>query len=254
LILTKKDINAQPGMMTFFSPTTKAWISDACLLNKWRVFLSPVKQEHLQRRSSFVQSRRKAISLSAINPMDLFSRFTQINSLIISASQKGISHVFKAAAVSLSLCFSTLALATDGTLVQVVSVTDGDTFKITWPHFPALLGKDIPVRIYGIDAPEIHSHNICEQKKAEEAKQFLTHLLTTSKRVVLTHSKRDKYFRILSEVEADGTNVGPLLIERNLAYAYFGEKKSTKDWCSEENARERLNAYKFRGSGVNKNL
>jgi len=44
--------------------------------------------------------------------------------------------------------------ATDLTASNVTSVIDGDTFRANIKGYPDLL-KDISIRIYGIDAPEI---------------------------------------------------------------------------------------------------
>lgn len=37
----------------------------------------------------------------------------------------------------------------------VVSVYDGDTMTVTIPDVPPLLGENIPVRVRGIDTPEM---------------------------------------------------------------------------------------------------
>lgn len=45
---------------------------------------------------------------------------------------------------------------------------------------------------------------------------------------------RDKYFRINTEVFADGVNVGADMISKDLARAYAGGKRS--GWCDTESA------------------
>jgi len=44
-------------------------------------------------------------------------------------------------------------------LVNVLSIYDGDTFKVNIDGFPPICGKEISIRIRGIDAPEIKSRN-----------------------------------------------------------------------------------------------
>ena len=38
---------------------------------------------------------------------------------------------------------------------QIVDVYDGDTFKIDLPNMHPLFGKEIAIRLFGVDTPEI---------------------------------------------------------------------------------------------------
>lgn len=129
--------------------------------------------------------------------------------------------------------FSTQVMAESLLNVKVVSVHDGDTFNISNPALPDVFGKNLPVRVYGIDAPEIHGHLPCEQKKAQEAREVASELLMKAELVTLLNVKRDKYFRILAEVKADGVDLKDLLLSRHLAYPYYGKTKARKNWCKE---------------------
>ncbi len=115
--------------------------------------------------------------------------------------------------------------------VTVVDVHDGDTFFVNIPDAPPPFRKRIGVRIFGIDTPEISSKDPCEKRKAEDAKLVLESQLKKAKRVDVTNVQRDKYFRILGSVIADGKDVSEELLKQRLAYPYHGEKKIKRDWC-----------------------
>lgn len=50
----------------------------------------------------------------------------------------------------------------------MVSVYDGDTFKVNIDDYPAIVGEAISIRIRGIDAPEIRGKCLSEKVKAIE--------------------------------------------------------------------------------------
>ena len=113
---------------------------------------------------------------------------------------------------------------------EVTSVYDGDTFRANIPDFPELIGRNIGIRINGIDTPEIKGKCEREKQLALEAKQFTMNMLTKAKMVELRNLQRGKYFRIVADVYADGINVGDALVKEMLAVVYDGGKK-VKDWC-----------------------
>lgn len=115
--------------------------------------------------------------------------------------------------------------------VKVVDVYDGDTIFVDIPGAHPLFGKRIGVRILGIDTPEVRSKDSCEKKKGQEAKLVLEKTLHNASRVDIIDVQKDKYFRILGVVTADGKPVAEQLIKRKLAYPYHGEKKPVRDWC-----------------------
>lgn len=107
---------------------------------------------------------------------------------------------------------------------QVVSVYDGDTFKVDIEGWPAIIGDDISVRIMGIDTPEIRGTSGFEKEMALAAKQQLKDLLSKNT-IYLYDLQRDKYFRILAGVKAGNIDVAERLIDIGLAKRYFGETK-----------------------------
>ncbi|MEN0059754.1 MAG: thermonuclease family protein [Bdellovibrio sp.] len=115
--------------------------------------------------------------------------------------------------------------------VKVVEVYDGDTIFIDLPDQHPLFGRRMGVRILGIDTPEIRSKSTCEKKKAAEAKAALQKILNQASSVDIVNVQKDKFFRILGEVVADGQPVATSLIKMKLAYPYHGEKKIKRNWC-----------------------
>jgi micrococcal nuclease len=108
---------------------------------------------------------------------------------------------------------------------NIVKIYDGDTFFCNIPNVPDLFGKNIGVRIAGIDTPELRSKNIKETILAVKAKSYLYGLIANANIIELKNTRRDKYFRILADVYVDGKNVSEIMIKEKLAYAYFGGKK-----------------------------
>ncbi|MBX9915438.1 MAG: thermonuclease family protein [Pseudomonadaceae bacterium] len=108
---------------------------------------------------------------------------------------------------------------------EVSSIYDGDTIRVTIRAWPAVAGERIPVRLYGIDTPEMNDKRPRVYKLARSAKQFSVTQLRGAKRIELRQIRRDKYFRLLAEVWVDGRNLSELLLKAGLAKAYFGGKK-----------------------------
>ena len=85
-----------------------------------------------------------------------------------------------------------------------------------------------PVRVRGVDCPEIKGKTPQEKALAQQAKAFTKEFLS-QKPVTLTDCGRDKYFRLLCGVtNAGGQDLAEELIRRGLGYAYDGGTK--KDW------------------------
>ncbi|ABK43892.1 micrococcal nuclease-like protein [Magnetococcus marinus MC-1] len=72
-----------------------------------------------------------------------------------------------------------------------------------------------------------------EKRMALEAKERVRQLLAKAEHVTLRETGRDKYFRIVARVVADGVDVGEMLIREGLAAPYDGGRK-TGEWCRTE--------------------
>lgn len=106
---------------------------------------------------------------------------------------------------------------------------DTITFEINGVH--PLLGREIPIRVLGVDTAEIKGKNDCEKAAAQRAKAFVTEQLKKAKRIDLENIGRDKYFRIDADVKVDGQSLGKMLIQAGLATPYDGGTKANVNWC-----------------------
>ena len=107
----------------------------------------------------------------------------------------------------------------------IVKVRDGDTFIINIPNIPDVFGKEIAVRIRGIDTPELNDSREEIRKISIQAKEELEKLLLNAKNITLYNLGRDKYFRLLSSVKIDDVDVAEYMIKKGLAKSYDGGKK-----------------------------
>lgn len=115
--------------------------------------------------------------------------------------------------------------------VQYVGNYDGDTIKVNIPNTHPLIGENISVRVLGLDTPEMKGKGPCEKRRATEARELVKTTLIHAKQINLLNVQRDKYFRILAEVVADGVSLKDLLLKKQLAYGYDGGTKKNMDWC-----------------------
>ena len=112
--------------------------------------------------------------------------------------------------------------------VDIVSVYDGDTFKINLNCSLAVYCEKVPVRVLGVDCPEIKGKTEKEKQLAQKAKAFTKNFLANGP-ISLTDCSRDKYFRLLCKVNnSQGQNLADELISRNLGYKYYGGTKSDR--------------------------
>ena len=128
--------------------------------------------------------------------------------------------------------FSAQAAPEYGTVIvsKVISVYDGDTFRVDIDSLPPIVGKNIPIRLNGVDTPEIEGKCQYEKDLALEARDFVRNKLANAKEIKLTKLQRGKYFRVVADVMIDGVSLEQELLENKLAYKYTGGSKSS--WCN----------------------
>ena len=134
----------------------------------------------------------------------------------------------------LALCFgffSVEAAPEYGTVTvsKVISVYDGDTFRVDIDSLPPIVGKNIPIRLNGVDTPEIRGKCEYEKDLAIKARDFVRNKLANAKEIKLNNLQRGKYFRVVANVIVDGVSLEQELLDNELAYKYTGGKKSS--WC-----------------------
>jgi len=140
------------------------------------------------------------------------------------------------------LCLPPSVHATTIPNVTIVSCYDGDTCRVNLPRSAfndnwayELFGHNIPIRVEGIDTPEIRGKCQKEKDLAYEARDLVRGLFENAQAITLSiddnpKEVRGKYFRVVGRLIADGVDISDLLIERLLAVLYDGGTK-VKDWC-----------------------
>lgn len=112
---------------------------------------------------------------------------------------------------------------------EVTSIYDGDTFRANIKGWPPVVGYRIPIRVNGIDTPEMRGKCETEKVLARKAKQVTVQTLRSAKTIELKNIQRGKYFRLVADVYADGQSLADELIRKKLAVPYGGGTK--QGWC-----------------------
>ena len=138
--------------------------------------------------------------------------------------------LFKIFTFILLLAISAVALCSDAsssdfTSVEYIKNYDGDTFTVNIKSLPDVFGKEIPVRIRGVDTPEMHADRECEKDAAENARLFLKRTLSGA-RIKLLGCERDKYFRLLCTVKAGNVDVADRILKGRWGVSYDGGTKA----------------------------
>lgn len=108
--------------------------------------------------------------------------------------------------------------------VSLASVYDGDTFRVYLAcHYP-IFCKAIPVRVRGVDCPEMRGGTE-ETKAAAKAAKAFTKTFLKSGKILLRNCGRDKYFRLLCDVKVNGQDLTKALLDTGHAVPYDGGTK-----------------------------
>lgn len=118
---------------------------------------------------------------------------------------------------------------------KVVKVYDADTITIACklPYDKSPIYR-MPVRLNGIDTPEIKGTGITLEEKevAKLARDYVSNL-TLDKMVRLENIQTEKYGRILADVYVDNIHLNKLLIDNRYAVQYGGGTKiKPKSWAN----------------------
>jgi len=108
---------------------------------------------------------------------------------------------------------------------RVTNVYDGDTFRVDIDQWPALIGKNAPIRINNIDTPELRAQCANEKRLALLAKKFTQDKLQHANIIELKRLNRGKYFRITADVFIDGESLAEGLLAAGFAKVYSGKVK-----------------------------
>ena len=112
---------------------------------------------------------------------------------------------------------------TDG---KVIKVYDGDTITVATklPMRNSHVYR-FPVRLIGIDSPEIKGKSESEITLAKKSRDALNDLIF-GKSVKLTNVSTEKYGRLLADVYIDGIHVNQWMLDNKYAIPYDGGTKS----------------------------
>jgi micrococcal nuclease len=113
----------------------------------------------------------------------------------------------------------------DVKVLEVTSIYDSDTFRANLKGYPAIVGEHMPIRINGIDTPELRGKCEKEKQLARKVKQFTVENLRAAKSITLKNIKRGMYFRLIADIYIDGISLGELLIKYKHAVIYKGKGK-----------------------------
>lgn len=121
--------------------------------------------------------------------------------------------------------------------VEYVSNYDGDTVTFNIPDVHPLLGKEISIRVDGVQTPEIITSDPCEKELALFAKEEVRLMLEGAERIDLMNVSRGKYFRIVADVimfydDETIVSLGEFILENGLGTFYAGDTKPDVDWCN----------------------
>lgn len=108
--------------------------------------------------------------------------------------------------------------------VSLASVYDGDTFKVYLACRYPVFCKAIPVRVRGVDCPEMRGGTE-ETKAAAKAAKAFTKTFLKSGKILLRNCGRDKYFRLLCDVKVNGQDLTKALLDAGHAVPYDGGTK-----------------------------
>ena len=112
---------------------------------------------------------------------------------------------------------------------KVIKVYDGDTITIaTKLPFPDSPVYRFPVRLRGIDSPEIKGKSLEEITLAKISRDALSHMIM-DKTVELKDVNTEKYGRLLANVYIDNIHINQWMLDKKYAIAYDGGTKRRPD-------------------------
>ena len=117
--------------------------------------------------------------------------------------------------------------AAETVTVRNIFVIDGDTFRCDIPGWPEIVGRNIPVRLAGINTPEKNDRSRLERISELMARRHLIGLLEF-RTVTLRRLRRGHYFRLVAEVYADGRHINRAMVEDRMARPAFRRKRHVR--------------------------
>ena len=105
------------------------------------------------------------------------------------------------------------------------SAYDADTLRLDLHPMPEDWKINTPIRLIGINCPELRSKNKREKALAYEARDYVREFLEHADSIEVTLVGFGKYRRLLAEVVVNGANLNTLLQVEGYAVPYDGGTK-----------------------------
>ena len=133
------------------------------------------------------------------------------------------------------------ATADDFNQVTLKSVYDGDTFYVDISSCNmAVFCQHIPIRVRGVDCPEMKGGTAETKARAKQAKGYSERFLKSGK-ILLYNCGRDKYFRLLCDVNVNKRDLARELIKNGYGIPYDGGTKTLRPTCHNKLLRKGIN-------------
>lgn len=106
---------------------------------------------------------------------------------------------------------------------KIERIVDGDTIIVSIDVGFGIWLKDIPIRVLGINTPEVRTKDIIEKIAGMKAKARVEELLPVGSTVIVnTELDKEKFGRILGDFLIDGKeSLGHILLAEGLAESYL---------------------------------
>ena len=112
--------------------------------------------------------------------------------------------------------------------IRVLRIIDGDTIDAA-VDLGFFTHRNIRVRLYGIDTPEVRTRDAEEKKRGFAAKAMLTKLLNDADKVIMKSHGIGKFGRCLGEIFVEKgeqtINISETLIAQGFGEKYDGGKR-----------------------------
>lgn len=104
---------------------------------------------------------------------------------------------------------------------SIIAVTSGDSFKANIKNFPAIIGEDITIYVFGVSSPSVSKTTGSTNKIAVRAKEYTDKALKNANEIELRNIQKGRNFVIIADVYIDGKNLAKKLIRARLGKEHY---------------------------------
>lgn len=110
---------------------------------------------------------------------------------------------------------------------NVIRVYDGDTVWCDIDLGFNIVLKNIKIRLYGINTPEVKTKNTLEKEAGIKVRNYVRELILNKEVTLKTFkNKNSKYGEYLGLIFIRDLNLNKNLITRNFCHEYYGDRKN----------------------------